>query len=173
MIRITRRHALGGLAAVATLPTTRLFAQTKLALPTSPVALNIADVAGNLALTQTAIENYAKAKPELVSKITFTKAPAPELPGKIKAQQAAGRLDIDMVLTGTDALSAGIDMDLWTKLLPDHSASLPDLASIYLEPAHRMLALGKYYGVIVTYYPSGPLLEYMPDRVKKVPTTAD
>ena len=59
------------------------------------------------------------------------------------------------------------------KLLPDHSASLPDLASIYLEPAHRMLALGKEHGVVVTYYPSGPLLEYMPDRVKKVPTTAE
>ncbi|MBB3235839.1 putative spermidine/putrescine transport system substrate-binding protein [Phyllobacterium endophyticum] len=173
MIRISRRQAIGGLAAVATLPATRLFAQSRLALPTSPVALNVADVAGNLALTQTAIENYAKAKPELVSKITFTKAPAPELPGKIKAQQAANRLDIDLVLTGTDALSAGIAQDLWVKLLPDHSSSLPDLASIYLEPAHRMLSLGKNFGVVVTYYPSGPLLEYMPDRVKTVPTTAE
>ena len=76
------------------------------ALPSAPVSLNIVDVAGNLALTQAAIENYRKAKPNLVSKISFTKAPAPELPGKIKAQQDAGRVDIDMVLTGTDALSA-------------------------------------------------------------------
>ncbi len=28
-------------------------------------------------------------------------------------------------------------------------------------------------GVVVTYYPSGPLLEYMPDRVSKPPTTAE
>ena len=173
MIRITRRQAIGGLAVLATLPATRLFAQGKLALPTSSVTLNVADVAGNLALTQKAIENYAAAKPNLVSKITFTKAPAPELPGKLKAQQAANRLDIDLVLTGTDALSAGLEQDLWVKLLPDHSASLPDLKAIYQEPAHRMLALGKDHGVVVTYYPSGPLLEYMPDRVKKVPTTVE
>lgn len=169
---ITRRTALGGLAAVATLPATRLFAQTKLALPTSPVTLNIVDVAGNLALTQKAIENYAAAKPNLVSKISFTKAPAPELPGKLKAQQSANRLDIDMVLTGTDALSAGLELGLWVKLLPEQSASLPDLAAIYQEPAHRMLALGQDHGVIVTYYPSGPLLQYMPDRVKTVPKNA-
>ena len=171
-LKISRRQALGGLAAIATLPTTRLFAQAKLALPTSPVTLNIVDVAGNLALTQKAIENYVKAKPEVVSRITFTKAPAPELPGKLKAQQAANRLDIDMVLTGTDALAAGLELDLWTKLLPDHAAQLPDLASIYLEPAQRMLAFSNDHGVVVTYYPSGPLLEYMPDRVKSVPKNA-
>ncbi|MBC2886569.1 extracellular solute-binding protein [Ochrobactrum sp. CM-21-5] len=171
-MKISRRQALGGLAAIATLPTTRLFAQAKLALPTSPVTLNIVDVAGNLALTQKAIENYVKAKPEVVSRITFTKAPAPELPGKLKAQQAANRLDIDMVLTGTDALAAGLELDLWTKLLPDHAAQLPDLVSIYLEPAQRMLAFSNDHGVVVTYYPSGPLLEYMPDRVKSVPKNA-
>lgn len=169
---MSRRQALGGLAAVATLPATRLFAQSKLALPTSPVSINIVDVAGNLALTQKAIENYVAAKPELVSRVTFTKAPAPELPGKLKAQQAANRLDIDLVLTGADALAAGLEMDLWVKLLPDHSDSLPDLASIYLEPAHRMLAFGQDHGVVVTYYPSGPLLEYMPGKVKNVPKNA-
>ena len=81
-------------------------------LPTSPVTLNIVDVAGNLALTQKAIEDYATKNPKLVSRITFTKAPAPELPGKIKAQQDAGRVDIDLVLTGTDALSAGVEQRL-------------------------------------------------------------
>ncbi|WP_343316104.1 extracellular solute-binding protein [Brucella sp. BE17] len=172
MFKISRRQALGGLAAVATLPATRVFAQSRLALPTSPIYINIVDVAGNLALTQKAIENYAAAKSELVSRINFTKAPAPELPGKLKAQQAANRLDIDLVLTGADALAAGLEMDLWVKLLPDHSDGLPDLASIYLEPAHRMLAFGQDHGVVVTYYPSGPLLEYMPDRVKTVPKTA-
>src|SRR5688572_3031668 len=35
-----------------------------------------------------------------------------------------------------------------------------------------MQALAKDLGVVVTYYPSGPLLEYMP-KVKTVPTTAD
>jgi hypothetical protein len=43
------------------------------------------------------LEAYRKAKPALVSKLAFTKSPAPELPGKIKAQQDAGRVDIDLV----------------------------------------------------------------------------
>ena len=36
--------------------------------------------------------------------------------GKVKAQQDAGRLDIDLVLTGTDGLSAGLEQGLWVDL---------------------------------------------------------
>ncbi len=143
-----------------------------LAKPASPVTLNIVDVAGNLALTQAAIENYRKAKPDWVSRIIFSKAPSPELPGKLKAQQDANQVDIDLVLTGTDVLSAGIDQKLWQRLIPDHAADLPDLQSIYLDPAWRMQGLAEDQGIVVTYYPSGPLFEYAPDRVKTVPKTA-
>ena len=82
------------------------------------MTINIIDVAGNLALTQPAIDAYKAAKPNLVSAMTFTQAPAPELPAKIKAQQNAGRVDIDLVLTGTDALAAGIEQGLWLESAP-------------------------------------------------------
>src|SRR3954469_25814880 len=132
---LTRRMFIGGVAGTAgfTVLGGRAFAQ--LALPKLPVTLSVVDVAGNLALTQKAIENYRKAKPNLVSRITFTKAPAPELPGKIKAQQEANRVDIDLVLTGTDALSAGIDQKLWIPVLEQQAASLPKLSDIFLEGA--------------------------------------
>jgi putative spermidine/putrescine transport system substrate-binding protein len=143
-----------------------------LAKPASPVSLNIVDVAGDLALTQTAIENYRKAKPDWVSKISFAKAPSPEMPGKIKAQQDANQVDIDMVLTGLGVLSAGIDQRLWMEMLPAHAADLPDLKSLYIDPAWRMQAMAEGQGVLVTYYPSGPLFEYAPERVKTVPKTA-
>jgi putative spermidine/putrescine transport system substrate-binding protein len=139
----------------------------------APVDINVVDVAGNLALTQKAIEAYAAAKPDMVGRFTFTKAPAPELPGKIKAQQDAGRVDIDLVLTGTDALSAGVTQGLWVQLLPDHEAKLPKLQDIYQPAAWNMQSLAQGQGVVVTYYPSGPLLEYMPDRVSQPPTTAE
>src|SRR4051812_2264674 len=141
--KITRRTFVGGAAGAASLAAFGARAQGALKLPTSPVALSVVDVAGNLALTQRAMENYRKAKPNLVSRITFTKAPAPELPGKIKAQQDANRVDIDLVLTGTDALSAGIDQKLWVELLPAHQAALPNLGEIYLEPAARMQTLAR------------------------------
>ncbi|WP_158814160.1 ABC transporter substrate-binding protein [Methylocapsa sp. S129] len=143
------------------------------AAPKSPVSLAIVDVAGNLALTKPAIEDYAAANPKLVSHVAFSQAPAPELPAKIKAQQGANRVDIDLVLTGTDALAAGIQEKLWIELLPAHQADLPDLAAIYQPAANNMQSLAQGQGVCVTYYPSGPLFEYMPDRVKKAPATAD
>ena len=144
-----------------------------LKLPTSPVTLNVIDVAGNLALTQKAFEAYRKAKPNLVSRISFTKAPAPELPGKIKAQQDANRVDIDLVLTGSDALAAGIEQKLWAELLPAMAGSLPKLDDILLPAAVQMQALAKGQGVLVVTSPGGPLLEYAPERVKTPPTTAD
>jgi putative spermidine/putrescine transport system substrate-binding protein len=143
------------------------------AAPAAPVTLNIVDVAGNLALTQKAIEAYRAAKPDFVSRIAFTQSPAPELPAKIKAQQNANRLEIDLVLTGTDALAAGIAQGLWTELLPAHAGDLPKLDEIYLPAAAKMQGLARGQGVVVTYYPSGPLLEYMPDRVAKPPASAD
>ena len=84
--------------------------------PKSPVTINVVDVAGDLALTQDAFELYAKKNPNMVAKFNFTKAPSPELPGKLKAMQGAGRSDIDIVLTGTDFLAAGIEQGLLVKI---------------------------------------------------------
>ena len=142
------------------------------AAPKTPATINVIDVAGNLALTRPAFDAYKAAKPNFVSTMTFTQSPAPELPAKIKAQQNAGRLEIDLVLTGTDALAAGIEQGLWTILLPAHAKELPALDSIYLPAAAKMQTLANGEGVVVTYYPSGPLLEYMPDSVQTPPKTA-
>ncbi len=142
------------------------------AAPKSPVTINVIDVAGNLALTRPALDAYKAAKPNFVSVMTFTQSPAPELPAKIKAQQNANRVEIDLVLTGADALAAGIEQGLWTELLPAHAKDLPALDAVYLAAAAKMQTLARGQGVVVTYYPSGPLLEYMPDRVNIPPKTA-
>jgi len=140
-------------------------------LPKSPVTLNVVDVAGNLALTQDAIENYRAKHPNLVSRVTFTKAPAPELPGKIKAMQGAKRVDIDLVLTGTDGLAAGIEQGLWTPILPTYASKFPNLLQNYQEPAAKMQELAQNQGLVVTFMPAGPLLEFNPDKVKQPPST--
>src|SRR4029077_7820072 len=126
MIRtiVDRRTLLGGIAGLAAFGTRGARAASSPALPSAPVSLNVIDVAGQLQLTQGAMEAFAKANPKLVSKIVFSQAPAPELPCKLKAQQAAGRVDIDLVLTGTDGLSAGIDQKLWVSLVADYGGAL-------------------------------------------------
>jgi putative spermidine/putrescine transport system substrate-binding protein len=141
-------------------------------LPAQPVSLNVVDVAGQLQLTQRAMEDFAKANPKLISKIGFSQAPAPELPGKIKAQQAANSVDIDLVLTGTDALAAGIDQAMWVPLLTDYAGALPDMNAILQPGAVKMQALAQNQAVCVVFCPAGPLLEYMPDVVKTPPKTA-
>jgi putative spermidine/putrescine transport system substrate-binding protein len=139
--------------------------------PKSPVTINVVDVAGNLALTQDAMQNFANKNPNLIAKINFTKAPAPELPGKIKAMQGAGRSDIDLVLTGTDFLAAGIEQGLLEKILPAHAGKFPNLIASYQPAAAKMQELAGEYGIEVAFMPAGPLLEYNPDKVKQVPTT--
>ncbi|MCU9957207.1 extracellular solute-binding protein [Burkholderia sp. BKH01] len=139
----------------------------------APVSLNIVDVAGNLQLTQKAIEAFKEKNPNLVSNVTFTNAPAPQLPGKIKAMQAAGRSDIDLVLTGTDALAAGIEQNLWQKLLPDDAAAFPGVLDRYAPGPRKMQDLAQGFGLAVTYMPAGPLLEYNPAKVSNPPKTPD
>jgi putative spermidine/putrescine transport system substrate-binding protein len=139
--------------------------------PSEPVTLNILDVAGNLQLTQPMIDDFVAKNPDIVSRVTTEKSTAPEMAGKVKAQQDAGRLGIDLVLTGTDGLSAGTEQGLFTPLLPDFADRLTGMDA-YLEPAAAMQELAGNQGVVVTYYPSGPLIEYAPDRVPTPPTTA-
>lgn len=140
--------------------------------PSKPVTINILDVAGNLQLTQGMIDEFVQKNPDIISKVTYSKAPAPELAGKIKAQQNANRVDIALVLTGVDGLAAGIDQGLWMDMLPKFENRLPGMKD-YLEPAAAMQKLAGNAGVTITYYPSGPLLEYLPAKVPNPPTSAE
>jgi putative spermidine/putrescine transport system substrate-binding protein len=139
----------------------------------APVTINVLDVAGNLQLTKAMIENFKTAHPELVSNVTYTTATAPEMAGKLKAQQPGAVNAINLVLTGTDGLSAGIQGNLLTKVIPDHQDAFPGLMDNYLAPAADMAQLAQGYGVEIVYYPSGPLLEYNPAKVTEVPTTPE
>ena len=146
---------------------------TQSARAADAVTINIVDVAGDLQLTQKGFEAFKAKYPNLVSNITYTNAPAPQLPGKIKAMQAAGRSDIDLVLTGTDALAAGIEQNLWTKLLPDNAAQFPGVLDKYAPGPRKMQDLAQGFGLEVAYMPAGPLLEYNPAKVSDPPKTPE
>lgn len=172
MAHPTRRGVIAGASSLAALTATGAFAQGT--MPSSPVALNIIDVAGNLQLTQMSIEKFAKDNPKLISRLNFSRAPSPELPAKLKAQQDANRVDIDMVLTGPGAMSDGIQQGLWVDVWKSHTAALPKAEEVYHEQALMMQRnFGQNEGVAVVYSPSGPLFEYAADRLKTVPKTAE
>ena len=123
--------------------------------PSEPVTLNILDVAGNLQLTQGMIESFIEENPDIVSDVTFETSTSPEMAGKVRAQQDAGRINIDLVLTGNDGLSAGVEQDLFIELIPQFEDRLTGMEN-YLEPAAAMQELAQGYGTVVTYYPPAP-----------------
>ena len=168
--RFGRSCAVSALFAAASLVSLAALSQPS-PMPASPVTINVVDVGGALALLQDAIEAYQTKYPKVVAKINFTKAPAPELPGKLKAMQSAGRSDIDLVLGGTDILSAGIEQQSWVRILPDYAAKFPNVLDNYLPAARKMQDLAENQALAVVFTPAGPLLEYNPDKVKQVPTT--
>jgi len=140
--------------------------------PSKAVTLNILDVAGDLQLTQGMIDEFVSKNKDQIAKVTYSKATAPELVGKIKAQQNAGRVDIDLVLTGVDGLANGIDQNLWLPVLPTYANRVPGMND-YQPGAAAMQKLAGNFGVTVTYYPSGPLIEYLPAKVPNPPKTAE
>lgn len=139
--------------------------------PSAPVVLNILDVAGNLALTQPAIEAFATAHPKIVSNITYSTGTAPDLAGKIQAEQQAGNVQTNLVLTGTDGLADGIQQNLWQDVDSYYDQFFPNLMANYQPAAASMATLAQNKGIELVWYPSGPLIEYNPATVKTVPDT--
>ena len=142
------------------------------AKPSAPVTLNILDVAGNQKLTGPMVDDFVKKHPDIISAVTWESAGAPDLVGTIKPQVDSKNISVDLVMTGTDGLSAGIGQDLWVPLVKDYGDRLSNMKN-YIDPAQKMQELADGFGVVTTYYPSGPLLQYNPKIVKDVPSNPD
>ncbi|MFV0426103.1 MAG: extracellular solute-binding protein [Beutenbergiaceae bacterium] len=143
-------------------------------VPSEPVSLHIIDVAGNLKLTQPMIEAFVEEHPDIISDFTFEAAGAPDLVGTIKPQVDSGNLQIDLVLSGTDGLSAGIAENLWVPVVEEFGDRLPGMQN-YTAEAAQMQELAEGYGVLTVYTPSGPLMWFNPNEMDEadVPTTPE
>ena len=126
--------------------------------PSSPVALTILDAAGDLVASKPVIEKFVADNPDLVSGVTYQTASAPDVAGKLKAQQSAGTVDISMVLGGPDVLGAGEKLGLITQQIPQYASSLPDLSTIHDESQAAYQDLANGYGILIRYDESGPLV---------------
>jgi len=140
--------------------------------PSAPVTLNILDVAGNQKLTGVMVDAFVAEHPDIISAVTWESAGAPDLVGTIKPQVDSGSLSVDLVMTGNDGMSAGVEQDLWEPIVADFGDRLTNMDN-YIEPAAAMQGLAGDFGVVTTYYPSGPLLQYDPAVVTDVPSTPE
>lgn len=135
-----------------------------------PITLSILDNGGDYASTGVIIENYQKANPDKVKEIKLQRGPAPETPAKIKAQQDAGRVDINLILTGQDAGSVLAANKQLIDLFPKYDTMFPrdelnDAAKVLQDSGG-----GALMPVVVNA--GGPVFIYNPKKVQKPPKTA-
>jgi hypothetical protein len=135
-----------------------------------PITLSIIDTGGDLASTQAIIENYKKANPQKIKEIKLQRAPAPEVPAKIKAQQDAGRLDINLILTGQDGGSVLAANNQLIKLFPAYDKMFP--RDELTDAAKALQDEGEGYLLPSVTSPGGPVLIYNPSKVPNPPKTA-
>ena len=136
-----------------------------------PITISLIDVSGDLASFQVVLDNYQKAFPNKVKDIKIQRAPAPELPAKIKAQQEAGRADINLILTGQDAGSVLAAHEQLIKLFPTYDKMFPK--DELTEEAKIAQDEGGGYLIPIVTSDAGPVFIYNPAKVQKPPKTAD
>ena len=134
-----------------------------------PITLSIIDTGGDLASTEVIIRNYAKANPDKVKDIKIQRAPAPELPAKIKAQQDAGRLDINLVLTGQDGGSL-LAANKQIIQIPNYKSEFP--RDILTDAGKALYDEGGGYLIPSVGNAGGPVFIYNPSKVPNPPKTA-
>jgi putative spermidine/putrescine transport system substrate-binding protein len=135
-----------------------------------PITLSIIDTGGDLNSTKVIIENYQKANPQKIKEIKTQLAPAPEVPAKIKAQQDAGRVDINLVLTGQDGGSVLAANGQLVKLFPKYDAMFP--RDELTDAGKALQDEGDGYLIPSVVSPGGPVFIYNPSKVKNPPKTA-
>jgi putative spermidine/putrescine transport system substrate-binding protein len=134
-----------------------------------PIALSVIDTGGDLASTQVILENYKKAHPDKIKEIKIQRAPAPELPAKIKAQQDAGRLDINLVLTGQDGGSLLAQNEQLIQI-SDYQKNFP--RDVLTDAGKALYDEGQGYLLPSVGNAGGPVLNYNPSKVPNPPKTA-
>ncbi len=135
------------------------------------ITISIVDVSGDLSSTRVVIENYQKANPQKVKSVNFQRAPAPELPAKIKAQQDAGRVDVNLLLVGQDAGSVMAQAGQLVKLFPQYDKLFP---KDELSDAGKVLQdEGEGYLLPSVVSNGGPVFVYNPAKVKQPPKSVE
>src|SRR5689334_3296939 len=141
------------------------------AVAQGPITISLIDVSGDLSSTRAIIENYQKANPGKVKALNLQRAPAPELPAKIKAQQDAGRVDVNLLLVGQDAGSVLAHNGQLVKLFPQFDKTFP--ADELTDAGKVLQNEGEGFLLPSVVSNGGPVFIYNPAKVKSPPKSTD
>src|SRR5690242_12346333 len=113
--------------------------------PLQPIDLQVLDAGGYLStFAQAMIQAYVDTHPNLIKSVEYLpRIQAPDLPGKLQAEEAAHRVTTNLILSGFDGVSSSIKDSLVEPLTPNHQSSFPNLDSNYLPAAKNFNDLAK------------------------------
>jgi putative spermidine/putrescine transport system substrate-binding protein len=139
-----------------------------------PIVLQVVDAGGYSDQVKPMLQAYQKAHPDKVSKIVYPpRIQAPQLPGKLKAEEDSGNIQDALVISGYDGVASVTQQGLADQLTPAHSDKFPNLDDNYLPSAKAYKDLAGGYALVFATTPSGPVFEYDPAKVPNPPTTID
>jgi putative spermidine/putrescine transport system substrate-binding protein len=138
------------------------------------IVLQVVDAGGFSAQVKPMLEAYQKAHPDKISKIVYPpRVQAPQLPGKLKAEEASGNIQDTLIISGYDGVASSVQQGLVEQLTPTHADKFPNLDDNYLPAAKAYNDLAHGSALVFSYTPSGPIFEYDPSKVPTPPTTID
>lgn len=139
--------------------------------PSAPVELNLLDGGGMIGVAPM-VDAFVKTHPDIISSVTWESASESDTVSTIKPQVESGNIQIDMVVTGTSGMSAGIANDLWVPIATDYADRLSNMDN-YIEPAKALQDLTEGTAVNVIWCYCGPVMIYNPAEVSDPPQTPE
>jgi len=103
-----------------------------------PIDLQVLDAGGYLSVFgKDMIQAFVDSHHNLVKSVEYLpRIQAPNLPGKLQAEQAANRVTTNLILSGFDGVSSSIKDGLVERLLPDHQNVFP-ISRTIISPRRR------------------------------------
>ena len=141
--------------------------------PAKPISITVLDGAGDLAVNKPLFDQFVKDNPDLISGIQYQAAAAPDVAGKVKAQQMGGVPSTSIVLGGPDILGAALSQKLLLQVLPEYKKNMIDLAAVQDAGRKDFQAFAGGFGVLVLYQTSGPFVATNPKVVSTPPKTPE
>ncbi len=136
------------------------------------IVLQVVDAGGFSAQVKPMLQAYQKAHPDQISKIVYPpRVQAPQLPGKLKAEEASGNIQDTLIISGYDGVASSVQQGLVEQLTPTHADKFSNLNDNYLPAAKAYNDLAHGSALVFSYTPSGPIFEYDPSKVPTPPTT--
>jgi putative spermidine/putrescine transport system substrate-binding protein len=147
--------------------------QNATSIITSKRNMVIIDPGGEQDLLKPVVEGFKAKYPDYVGDVQFIEASTGETVTKLKAEQQAGTPYTTFVVTGYDALSAGIDSDVYVNIPKEYPDRLKSSLANLSEDAKVQMDAGGGYGIPHLLSIGGPMFTFWPDKVPNPPKNLD